>query len=285
MCQIQLGTWVAGVGQEPPIGWPPVPIPVNGTALVGQYIDGMSPLQYDLAPVEQDNALGRLEVLVPILLNNGLPIRNVNGRPESVAYTILRPAALAPINNALAAVPNNASLFDPAFDDDNAAIWAALTALFTPFLGVRWVGWATATKILHKKRPRLVPVADGKVVDATGTRFGYGWLVNPGTPAGLVEVVRRIRADIMFAPNLAALNTLRASVPALDGLTIVRIFDMVVWQAAQDGLLGGDAQVGFAQNGGPDPSGPSGPDPSGPSGHGPDVGCLDPDDIERHKQS
>lgn len=207
MCSIMLKTWtLTPLMIEDPIG------------LADAFMGDVSFLWYDLAPVEQDNSLGTLEVWAGNLLNSTLKSE------EAIALLSKLPA----INAALAEVPNNISLFEDISDN----LWDALKRLFECFLTIPSVGPARTTKILHKKRPRLIPPMDNK---ATLPVYGEG--LDPDNADGLVEVLKRIRWDIIHNSNLSCLHATRAAIPKLDGITIVKIFDMILWQAWKTGLL------------------------------------------------
>jgi hypothetical protein len=248
MCQIELGKWVAeaaqAAGKTPPEGWPPLTIP-DARSLVDTYLSTMSPLQYDQAAVALDSTLTVDDILRANLLN-----ARISG--NDVVALLDANWGWANVNEAIASALANVPTDLGLTTDISEEQWSSLQALFAAVLrpGIRA---AKTTKILHKKRPCLIPIADRLIVDFTGTKFGYGWRAKPGEPDGLVEVVKRIRRDILA--NLEVLNALSVDVPGLSGLTIVRVFDIIVWQAAQDGLLG------------PTQSGGSGPaDPTDPSG-------------------
>ena len=84
-------------------------------------------------------------------------------------------------------------------------------------------GLSVATKLLHLKRPELVPILDSLVVDQLGGRGKDG--------ASLIEHVRREGRQ-----NLGALQRIQRELATLvgaDGLpidrTLVRILDVLVW--------------------------------------------------------
>jgi len=64
-----------------------------------------------------------------------------------------KPAA----EKALGQIPPDASLLD-----DNIP-WESITELFDQFCSIKFVKIAVATKILHKKRPALIPMIDSVV--------------------------------------------------------------------------------------------------------------------------
>lgn len=58
------------------------------------------------------------------------------------------------IRDALIAIPASASLADPSVP------WRELKSLYVAVDGLRGIGLARATKVLHKKRPALIPILD-----------------------------------------------------------------------------------------------------------------------------
>lgn len=217
MCIINLGNATPN-----PVTVAPIPLPaLDGPFLLEAYIANpeWGLRIYDDAPVEQDNALGSLEIFVCRLLG----ITGIGAPP----LALLNNDYLLPINEALVDVPNNISLYQEEADD--APLWDALTDLFGNMLIVPGVGSAIATKILHKKRPRLIPIVDRRL-------YQIYYPGNVGAPGALlVQVVQAIRQDIIA--NLPALQALQAAFPELDGLTIIRVFDIIVWTAVEVGIV------------------------------------------------
>jgi hypothetical protein len=75
------------------------------------------------------------------------------------------------------------------------------------------------TKILHRKRPALVPIFDSKVADFYGVRRDRPWLLWPILQRELIE-------------HGAWLRELAQGYPTPDGrdLTAVRALDIIVWE-------------------------------------------------------
>jgi hypothetical protein len=104
---------------------------------------------YDLAEVSRDNSLSERDVRVAnrIIARMG---------PDAVGAILSRaPAASA----ALAKIPADASLVD----QDADIPWQQLEDLFGAFENLPGVGLPRLTKVLHKKRPALVPILDSVV--------------------------------------------------------------------------------------------------------------------------
>lgn len=102
-----------------------------------------------------------------------------------------------------------------------------LAALFETVIG-KGIGIARATKVLHIKRPALIPVCDSYVLGLMG-------IPNAGAESGvaLVEHLRSIRKELL--PTLlecqAGLN--RRGIDR----TLVRIVDSLIWSAYPDTWL------------------------------------------------
>ena len=103
----------------------------------------------------------------------------------------------------------------------------------------RWMsmgGWgvARATKVLHKKRPLLIPPIDRGVMELY-SEFRRGecrrrWKFYPWKAKDVVGVIQLIRDDIRNKDNSSHLQTIQETL-ARKGteLSIVRIFDIILW--------------------------------------------------------
>lgn len=90
-------------------------------------------------------------------------------------------------------------------------------------VSVKRVGRAMATKVLHMKRPRLVPILDGLVIETVGGR-------NDDRPTPTAEVVDQLR--LVARENAAALEDIQGRLTGLAfSPTKVRILDAVLWTA------------------------------------------------------
>jgi hypothetical protein len=112
-------------------------------------------------------------------------------------------------------------------DESERIPWKSVTELFDAFR-VRYVTTARYTKMLHKKRPNLIPILDSRVVNdyllPTMAR---------GTTAGLSDaekatlLVKEIRKDVL--QNKDSLLGLYKWPGKPFPITILRIFDILVW--------------------------------------------------------
>ena len=165
---------------------------------------------YDLVRVEEDNSL----TMGNIRLANRMVARM---KPEIVQSVMNRAES---INSVLAHIPTGLEL------SNSAVPWVALNDLFRAALGPQ-IRAARATKILHKKRPHLIPILDSVVVS-------YCQSVNrhsDGDEASMmVDCLRTIKTDI--ERNLDTFRRL-ISVTNLK-LTVVRVHDILVWAYSRE---------------------------------------------------
>jgi hypothetical protein len=98
-----------------------------------------------------------------------------------------------------------------------AGLGAAFAATHRPGLGL-----AVVTKVLHIKRPRLIPVMDSVVLQQIGARVS-------GDVTTWVEAIEQVRA--VGRQNIAELRAIRAHLQAraIADRTLVRILDALLW--------------------------------------------------------
>ena len=167
---------------------------------------------YDLAAVEQDDVLTEADIRVA----NAMIARM---SPRVIADIYSRAPA---IDAALARIPVSASLVAPA----DAVPWPGLEELMRAMQGIPEVKLARQTKVLHKKRPALIPILDS--VLETYLRRVDG-LKRTGDPAhDAVELIRSYKRELDAA--LPALQALREELRrrGID-LTECRLLDLFLW--------------------------------------------------------
>ncbi|MEJ7792408.1 MAG: DUF6308 family protein [Gaiellaceae bacterium] len=167
---------------------------------------------YDLAAVAQDDVLIEADIRVA----NAMIARM---SPRVIAGIHAR----APIvNAALTQIPTSASLVAPA----DEIPWSQLENLMRAMQGIPEVKLARQTKVLHKKRPALIPILDSvlekylRQVDGmrrTGDEAQYA-----------VELIRSYKRELDAA--LPALQALRGELQrrGID-LTECRLLDLFLW--------------------------------------------------------
>ena len=106
---------------------------------------------------------------------------------------------------------------------DEHVPWSAIEQLFSATLGPE-VGPARATKILHKKRPPLIPILDSVVVSYCKAVCSHG-LRDKNEASKMIVYVQVVKVDVDNNLNVLE-NAIQAN--ALE-LTPVRAFDMLLW--------------------------------------------------------
>jgi hypothetical protein len=170
---------------------------------------------YDAAPVAQDNTLTEADVRVA----NRSTARMSNA---VVAGILSRRAA---VGAALRRIPPDASLTD----EETTIPWDGLRSLVAAFDGVPAIGLARITKVMHRKRPALIPLLDS-VVEAylVGLEPVPRTWLRPDRAEALTRIYRR-----EMELNRRALMCLRAEMAARGFvLTECRLFDIFAWSSA-----------------------------------------------------
>jgi hypothetical protein len=172
---------------------------------------------YDRVSVEQDNTLRDSDILVANKLGARIgPISRLMFERNRTG-----------IEAALALVPVGIALDDSWPEEQR--LWEAIGDLYRAC----WtsdIEEARTTKVLHKKRPELIPIIDKQMV--------IGWYYT-GYPESkmrgidrMVEITKRIRDDMKR--NAGGLRELQSRlVEEGINLTRVRLFDVVLWEAYQ----------------------------------------------------
>jgi hypothetical protein len=125
------------------------------------------------------------------------------------------------IERALRAITADASLAGAA----RSVPWLPLRQLFDAFADIRGIGFSKMTKVLHYKRPALIPMLDSVV---------QGYLqdddLGVGAPFGerAIGLVRGYKRDLDL--NRRAVHAVRLEIARRGyGLTEVRILDLLIW--------------------------------------------------------
>lgn len=171
---------------------------------------------YDVSTASEPSRFGELD----------LRLANRGGARISAAEIAAILERRRAIERALRAIPPDASLAGAA----SSVPWLPLEQLFASFADLRGVGFAKATKALHKKRPALVPMLDS-VVQRYLVEDDLG--VHAPFAERALALVRGYKRDL--DRNRAAMRTLRAALARRNhGLTEVRILDALIWSAFAD---------------------------------------------------
>jgi hypothetical protein len=167
---------------------------------------------YDLAAVEHDDVLTESDIRVANAM-----IARMSPRVMAGIH------ARAPvINAALEGVPPTASLAAA----EDAIPWQALEGLMRAMQGIPEVRLARQTKVLHKKRPALIPILDS-VVESYLRRVDS--VRRSGDPANdAVELIRGYKREL--DANLGAIQAIQRDLRRRDiDLTECRLLDLFLW--------------------------------------------------------
>lgn len=174
--------------------------------------DDLSYEAYDLLDISQDNKLTDLDILVA---------NNIRAQMDGRAFLSFG-RNRAKIEAALNSLPVSLPI------DDRwpkaKSMWHAIENAYRACWDEH-VRAARVTKVLHKKRPQLIPLIDTRVVIG---RYYAGYRgPRAGVPC-MMAVTRRVRKDMMT--NGITLRELQGALEERDiHLTRVRLFDILLW--------------------------------------------------------
>jgi hypothetical protein len=168
---------------------------------------------YDKVEVAQDSTLTLYDILLSVMMNSRL---NTAGKVRSIWV------GKGAVEGALGRIPPEAAL------TDEDAPWDDLCALMDAFCRIKFAGPAVATKILHKKRPVLIPIVDSVVGEylrscreepyPRGT--SEGWRVTENIKVFREQLVRCL-PDVERLCEVASRAGMR--------VTPVRAFEVLMW--------------------------------------------------------
>ncbi len=178
---------------------------------------------YDGYPGAPDLEVGLQDLLAPALLN--APIRKLR------TYYELE-EALPELNERLRGVPGDVSLLSATAADINMA--ARVFGIFDVRPDIYGVKLTTLAKILHRKRPRLLPLWDEHIERCYHTDPGAPVPYEKGrTWEGLgVAWLKAVKADLTVTPEVEQTWTELAALTPLGGpaITPLRALDIVGWR-------------------------------------------------------
>jgi len=172
---------------------------------------------YDAVPIPQDNTIGVFEIVLTTSVNAGLTANTV--------AEIYRSRRV--IEQALSQIAPNASLLDPDWPRQ------AVVDLLDAACSIRGVWLAVATKVLHKKRPGLLPMLDSVVLGHYFGQYRKRYERWPATGEVGATAMDRFRTDLVsVAPQINSLvNALRRNHGY--SLTPTRALEILVWMRLQ----------------------------------------------------
>jgi len=168
---------------------------------------------FDRLPARPDNRVRLFDILASVLVNSMV---NTSEKVSTIWND------RAGIEEALARIPRDAALLS------DEVPWTALEELLRAALEVKFVRLAVATKILHKKRPHLLPIVDSYLEKYY--RSAYPDVTEPG----LDDVSRCMRIIRHFRDEL---NACRQDLEKLMEIprrrrcrvSLVRLLEVLIW--------------------------------------------------------
>ncbi len=128
------------------------------------------------------------------------------------------------VDRILASIPSNVALSDPTVP------WNELEELCDAFgkQGVtKYVVWAVGTKVLHKKRPLLIPIVDDVICEFLFKELrGVSWTNSSG--AAFVQYLAVFRDHLIT--DYSCLSDLQEKMNKRGwSVTLVRILELLIW--------------------------------------------------------
>jgi hypothetical protein len=211
------GVRVGGVvvGREQAIEW------------AREYLTGASAWAYPAYDARSDpNRIDDADLLAPVLLNvNRLTLEAYYGLQEQRTR----------MQECLAAIPEDAELTS-AGDDDLEPIRLLFGVLDDP--GIPGVQGTILAKILHRKRPGLIPLYDERVRRCYQVGQGAPLPVRRGRPWGEFFVILAMAMRKDLADQLDTWTEI-ANIATRPRITLLRALDIIAWRAG----AGGDGSV------------------------------------------
>jgi hypothetical protein len=169
---------------------------------------------YDAAPRGAANSIDPIDWGVPSLL----------AAPVSYpALKLISDDYVAKVNSSLKACSSRWRLED---EDKDGARREAVRRLLSDVCSIDGVKKAIATKILHKKRPNLIPIIDSVVVDFYASKKSL--------PTDVI--FDKVKPDLILnALALRKLSDEAAVLPRPIHVTPLRLVEMIVWLQAKKG--------------------------------------------------
>jgi hypothetical protein len=176
---------------------------------------------YDLSPPSNPTRLVQSDLFILMSIGGGNPggeklLELWNKRHE--------------IDDILENIPDDIALTD----EESSIPWDDLKNIFTLFFSIkqktnkgmrRALGIARSSKILHKKRPLLIPLMDNQLIP----KF-YGSIAYPSNSREAISLIKEIRKDIINNQNTlkGIKSKLKKQEPSIANISILRIFDIIL---------------------------------------------------------
>jgi hypothetical protein len=172
---------------------------------------------YDKLRVRQDDTLSAIDILLA---------NNIGANLSGQDFVRIRKNRER-IESRLTEIPTGLDLSETSLNDED--LWESLHELFKA-CRCKGVGSSKITKILHKKRPRLIPIVDSELV--AGKYLGSNLPSASDVPEYLVAATKHIRKDLTSENNSETLIALQERLwqEKQIHLTPLRIFDILLHQ-------------------------------------------------------
>lgn len=180
------------------------------TRLVEQFFDTEGPFAattFDTLPDNDRNRFTTTDLLAVTLLDVALPPSSVRSLLESDADKF---------NSLLAVVPDDVDLWDVSDED-----LAHAEALYWALRELPKVGRTRASKLMARKRPRLIPVVDSVIIEA----------LNLGDDSWVA-----LRACLRDAAVRQAVEASRPENAPTASISTLRLLDAAVWMRCSQSL-------------------------------------------------
>ncbi len=175
------------------------------------FADGWYDL-YDGVVVAQDAQLTVCDLVLSVTLNSQLDTRNK-------VWHVWRQRA--EVEQILARIPVDVSLQSATLP------WDDLHALFAAFCGIRYAAEAVTTKVLHKKRPQLIPIYDRVLGEFFRPQIEPRIWRQGGAPF-LITYMRLFR-DLLVVHEREIAELTQFVTDAGWPVTPVRVLDVLLW--------------------------------------------------------
>ena len=182
---------------------------------------------YDSLPSGDPDRIDVLDLALPAFLD---AVPNFKALLGDCGWGPLR-SRLDAASEMLARVPADVELAAWEDTEPNRTVlkWLFQTCTGGRNNGIPEFGPARATKLLHKKRPALLPIIDSWQLEAWHKR------PDPWSTDDMVDVVFNVRGQVVrWQDELRQVrDQLAAADPTLPALSDVRLYDILFWEASR----------------------------------------------------
>jgi hypothetical protein len=209
----------------------------NPIELIKRFYSADGHVLYDLLPVAKDNCLDPACLIAPAFFTS-FNTRFDEWRSVWQSKSLLE--------EPLQRIQCRLSLSE----SEETIPWLAIKDIFAKFLDLKGFRISRVSKILHKKRPHLIPILDERIVRhyyksdidtwIKMVAFGRAQLQTRGkahtekdalkSEDVALELIKSIRKDLIL--NLELLKSIQTELKPYLDLSLVRLLDLILWQSA-----------------------------------------------------